>query len=77
MEEEDITAGDTGNAMLKSTTTFHEVLRRLSEIQWNLWTRETNGEVLFPPRRGGLKALRGKQQRKENLRGIPISCLCA
>lgn len=88
MEKGGLTAGYNGkyqplhlsdlrSRMLKNATSFCEVVRRLSEIQWNLWMGETNGELLFPPHHAGLKALRGKQQRKENLRGIPVSCLCA
>lgn len=46
-------------------------------IMWNpSLIGETNGVALFPPCLGGPQE-RGKQQRKENLRGIPISCLCA
>lgn len=33
--------------------------------------------AFFPPWWGASKVMKGKQQRKENLRGIPISCLHA
>lgn len=83
-----ITDGDMGNACLfiwltlqaeclKILPRFVKQIVRLSEIQWNLWMKGDKWWSAFPTSLWGLKALRGKQQRKENLRGIPISCLYA